>query len=58
MIFSNKTEKVMNISVEIDGTEIRQVSSTKFLGIYLDNLMKWDAHIITSSKKFHLGCMP
>ena len=55
MIFTNKKDKLLNITIEIGGTEIKQVSCTKFLGIYLDNLLKWDAHINYIVKKISSG---
>src|SRR6218665_2774396 len=37
---SHLTNKVM-----IDGTDIKLVSSTKFLGVYIDEHLTWDVHI-------------
>src|SRR6218665_1108965 len=37
---SHLTNKVM-----IDGTDIELVSSTKFLGVYIDEHLTWDVHI-------------
>ena len=55
MIFSNNKEKSANAAIEIDGTEIKHVLGTKFLGIHLDNLMKWDAHINYIMQKISSG---
>src|SRR6218665_569216 len=37
--------------VMIDGTAIELVSSTKFLGMYIDEHLTWDVHINTIANK-------
>ena len=43
------------MSIAIDGHEIKEVSSIKFLGIHLDNDMKWDTHTKHVAKKMSSG---
>lgn len=42
-----------SLKIEYDGTHIEEVNSTKFLGIWIDNDMKWQTHIDTICKKLN-----
>uniref|UniRef100_A0A672FF89 Reverse transcriptase domain-containing protein n=1 Tax=Salarias fasciatus TaxID=181472 RepID=A0A672FF89_SALFA len=44
MLFNNKKEKV-KVKLEIDGVEIHRVRETKFLGVMIDDDLKWKSHI-------------
>lgn len=55
IIFSNRKDNVSRIKICIDGNDIGQVTNTKFLGIYLDELMKWEVHTKYVAKKVSSG---
>ncbi len=38
-------KKILNINVHINGEPINRVSVTKYVGMYMDKNLKWDAHI-------------
>ena len=42
--------------IKIAGKSIEQVCHTKFLGIYIDNALNWDAHIDSVAKKLSSVC--
>ena len=44
MLFTNK-DRPQSISIQADGKTISEVSEIKFLGVILDNKLKWNAHI-------------
>uniref|UniRef100_A0A672HNX1 Reverse transcriptase domain-containing protein n=1 Tax=Salarias fasciatus TaxID=181472 RepID=A0A672HNX1_SALFA len=44
MLFNNKKEKV-KVKLKIDGVEIHRVRETKFLGVMIDDDLKWKSHI-------------
>ena len=45
IIFKTRRKKIDNIIVKINYTEIKQVESTKVLGIYIDSNVTWKTHI-------------
>ena len=45
IILKTRRNKIDNIIVKIDDTEIKQVESTKFLPIYIDSNLTWKTHI-------------
>ena len=38
-------------NIQINGSEIKEVSSAKFLGVFIDNKMSWAEHIDHISRK-------
>ena len=40
-----------NVSLSIHDTEIERVTSFKYLGTWIDPILKWDEHVINTSKK-------
>jgi hypothetical protein len=46
MIFKNKYSKLpdIKVNIKIDGKDIEQVNTTKFLGILIDDKLTWHAH--------------
>ena len=46
IIFKARNKKAIHpVKIKIDGTEVRQVESVKFLGIYIDANRDWKQHI-------------
>ena len=43
--FKTRRKKIDNIIVKIIDTEVKQVESTKVLGIYIDSNLTWKTHI-------------
>jgi len=37
--------KGMNLTLTLDGTVLKQVCSTKYLGVYLDYHLTWQSHV-------------
>ena len=54
MLFSNKKCST-NLNIKIEGTTIAQVSKAKFLGIMMDDKLKWKDHILYISNKISKG---
>jgi len=50
MIFSNKSVLTSKV-VQIKGTKLEQVSSTKFLGVFIDHKLTWKEHITYTKNK-------
>ena len=50
MVFS-KCKYNQDITINIDGNVINKVSSTKFLGIHIDDQLTWKEHINTVYSK-------
>ena len=44
MIFSRK-KSGYQLDLRIDNQSIKETPSTKFLGVYIDNKLKWKTHI-------------
>ncbi len=38
-------KKILNINVHINGEPINKVSVAKYVGMYIDENLKWDVHI-------------
>ena len=55
MVFTKKRKITTDISLNIDGNLITEVSSTKFLGVYLDNKSTWKKHIDYITAKVSRG---
>lgn len=54
MIFTNKTVK-KNLNITLDNIILKRESHNKFLGIYLDEQLKWDVHIGHVKRKMSSG---
>ena len=46
-----KSVSLSNLKVEIDGKEIKQETSSKFLGVYIDQHLTWGVHVAHISRK-------
>ena len=55
IIFSTKGYTPKGVKLAIDGTFIKQVMDTKFLGLNLDQQLKWEAHTSFITKKHSSG---
>ena len=55
MIFTTKKLHTCTISLNIDGHPITEVSKTKFLGVIIDNKLKWNEHITYIGHKISRG---
>ncbi|XP_047118419.1 cilia- and flagella-associated protein 91-like [Schistocerca piceifrons] len=52
-VFKNK-EKAVDMDLEVDGTRLEEVESARFLGILVDNELKWKKHINNVSIRMDL----
>jgi hypothetical protein len=52
IIFKNKhsNKPNINLNIEIDGTTLQQVNTTKFLGLLIDSNLSWNSHTQHISK--------
>lgn len=59
-VFIKFTPRVSNCKeshlLRVKGKSLQQVSSTKFLGIYIDNALNWETHISELCKKLSTIC--
>ena len=55
MVFHRARLKSFNPPILINGTQIQEVSSTKYLGLIIDNKLKWIDHIAHIKKKISRG---
>ena len=56
MIFKRRRQNVETVpEIYIDSNSIHQVSNTKFLGVYSDEHLTWNAHILYISGKISKG---
>jgi len=56
ILFStNRRQHLINQDVTIKGTKIKQVTSTKFLGVVIDSKLKWSEHIAMVKNKVSKG---
>ena len=55
MIFNRKKKCCCDVMLRIDKQLIEEVSETKFLGVIIDNGLKWNKHIQYTSKKISKG---
>jgi hypothetical protein len=52
MLFTlNELKRSENIYINIGDSEIKRVNCVKFLGLYFDDCLKWDNHILNISNK-------
>ena len=51
MLFCGRKKVDDDLNIQIDGQYINRVSSTKFLGVTIDELLIWKEHILNISKK-------
>ena len=45
LVGSRQRTKGMNLTLTLDGTVLKQVCSTKYLGVYLDQHLTWQSHV-------------
>ena len=50
MLFTRKTKKMRKLRLYIQGQEIEQVNSFKYLGITLDSKLHWNLHMDNITK--------
>jgi hypothetical protein len=56
MVFGRKRlSRNFNFNIEIDGAKIDQVKSTKFLGVFIDDKLSWNSHILKLTKKIAIN---
>ena len=55
MCFSAKNKSRPGISLQIDGEAIAEVNKSKFLGVIIDNKLKWKDHISFVGRKVACG---
>lgn len=56
MVFKSKSRNISHDhELIINGTILEQVSNTKFLGVFLDDKLKWDCHIQSIKSKIAKG---
>ena len=55
MVFPRARLKLFNSPVLINGTQLQEASSTKYLGLIVDNKLKWIDHIARIKKKISRG---
>ena len=51
MVFQRAKIKILRTDVIMQNTSIRCVKSTKFLGVIIDNKLRWNDHITYVKKK-------
>ena len=56
MIFSNKKKNCHTISVNFDGKPLKRCTSYKYLGIIIDDKLKWNEHIQYICTKISKAC--
>lgn len=56
MLITRKRIDPTNFSVKINGTELEQCDTYKYLGVYFDKDLNWKAHIDYISKKISKSC--
>lgn len=45
MTFKNRVSRIGDLNINYDGNIIESITTTKFLGLYIDNNLKWQSHI-------------
>ena len=53
---ANKKKINQSIELQIEGNDVKQVESTKFLGIYIDSNLNWKQHIKHTTNKISKVC--
>lgn len=53
MNFKNKNAKSIPLSIVYNNATVSEVTSTKFLGIYIDSNMSWKTHVSSVCSKLH-----
>ena len=46
MVFHRARIKAKDLNVEMQGNNIDSVTTTKYLGVIIDNKLKWTSHIL------------
>lgn len=55
IVFSDKHTDTPDLELSIDNKLLKQVTTTKFLGIHMDNYLSWETHVNHISKKLTTG---
>ena len=55
MVFHRSKHKTMNASIILDNIPIKQTQFTKFLGVIIDDKLKWTRHISYIQNKISKG---
>ena len=55
ILFRKAQWQKLDLNLYIGNTHLEQVSCTKFLGLYLDETLKWDVHVEQLIKKIRSG---
>lgn len=55
IIFNNSRKGDFNWKIKADDKEIKRVSDTKFLGVYIDEFLNWNKHVHHLSMKVSSG---
>ena len=56
MILTKQKISVENFSIKINGTKLEQCDKYKYLGVYFDKNLNWNAHIAYISQKISKAC--
>ena len=55
LLYHNQKQLVPNFKIELNGLEIPRVKHAKFLGVWLDDKLKWDIHVNKLANKLKCG---
>ena len=55
LLVFNKTNAIKNVKLSINGAKLEEVSYAKYLGILIDNKLKWKEHLNAISLKLSKG---
>ena len=55
LLYHNLKQLVPNFKIELNGVEIPRVKHAKFLGVWLDDKLKWDMHVNKLANKLKCG---
>ena len=55
MVFASKKKKINSLSIKIANQEISKVSSSRFLGVIIDDKLNWSIHINAAKRKASKG---
>ena len=49
----NNSENIRDFKLFINSQEIKKVAETKFLGVFIDQDLNWDKHILECKRKLN-----
>ena len=55
LLYHNPKQPAPHFKIELNGVEIPRVNHTKFLGVWLDDKLKWDIHVNKLVSKLKCG---